>query len=138
MTTSGPAPRLRSSMVHYMAENLDEYIPRILKYSFWGAAQGWRDGRRSGFVQVWGRSTWRFLRTYVFQLGFLDGMRGVVFCMLQAFGTYMKWALLWSWRVNAARGIEPDLPVFDEDEAVWRDAEEAPWEPVSEEQPVNR
>jgi glycosyltransferase involved in cell wall biosynthesis len=123
MITLGPAPLLRSSMDHYMAESMDEYIPRILKYAFWGAAQGWRDGKQSGFLQVWGRSVWRFFRTYVMQLGVLDGMRGVVFCMLQAFGTYMKWALLWSWRVNAARGLEPDLPVFDEDETVWRELE---------------
>ncbi|HEX2252359.1 MAG TPA: glycosyltransferase family 2 protein [Thermoanaerobaculia bacterium] len=121
----GPAPLLRNSMEHYMAETLDEYIPRILKYSFWGASQGWRDGKKSGFFQVWGRSAWRFLRTYLFQLGFLDGMRGVVFCMLQAFGTYMKWSLLWSWHVNARRGLQPDLPVFDEDEAVWRDIDES-------------
>jgi glycosyltransferase involved in cell wall biosynthesis len=107
-----------------MAETLDEYIPRILKYSFWGAAQGWRDGKQAGFTEVWGRSVWRFLRTYFFQLGILDGMHGVVFCLLQAFGTYMKWALLWSWRVNAKRGVEPDLPVFDEDEDVWRDLAE--------------
>lgn len=124
MKTLGPAPRLRHSMDHHMAETLDEYVPRILKYSFWGAAQGWREGRKSGFVQIWGRSAWRFARTYVVQLGFLDGMRGLVFCMLQAFGTYMKWSLLWSWRVNAKRGIEPQLPVFDEDETVWRDIEE--------------
>jgi hypothetical protein len=130
MMTLGPAPRLRSSMVHFMAETLDEYVPRILKYSFWGAAQGWRENRRSGFLQIWGRSAWRFVRTYVIQLGFLDGMRGLVFCMLQAFGTYMKWSLLWCWRVNAARGIEPDLPVFDEDESVWRDLEGGPVDPA--------
>jgi hypothetical protein len=133
MTTLGPAPRLRHSMDHYMAETLDEYIPRILKYSFWGAAQGWREGKGSGFVQVWARSAWRFARTYLVQLGFLDGMRGLVFCMLQAFGTYMKWSLLWSWRVNARRGIEPDLPVFDEDESVWRDLEA---EPAADEPPA--
>jgi len=124
MDTLGPAPVLRHVMDHYMADSLDEYIPRILKYSFWGAAQGWRDGKKSGFKEVWGRSVWRFLRTYLFQLGILDGMHGVVFCMVQAFGTYMKWALLWSWRVNAKRGIQPDLPVFDQDESVWRELEE--------------
>lgn len=124
MWTKGPAPVLRNPMEHYMVETLDEYIPRILKYSFWGAAQGWRDGRGSGFFQVWGRSVWRFFRTYVVQGGFLDGMHGLIFCMLQAFGTYMKWAILWGWHVNAARGREPNLPPFDEDEEVWRGVEE--------------
>lgn len=124
MWTKGPAPVLRNPMEHYMVETLDEYIPRILKYSFWGAAQGWRDGRGSGFFQVWGRSVWRFFRTYIVQGGFLDGMHGLIFCMLQAFGTYMKWSILWGWHVNAARGRQPNLPPFDEDEEVWRGVEE--------------
>ena len=70
-----------------------------------------------------GRSIWRFLRTYVFQLGVLDGMHGLVFCMLQAYGTYLKWALLWGWHVNAARGRMPPLPIFDDSEETWRGLE---------------
>lgn len=124
MVTRGPAPVLRRSMDHYMADSLDEYIKRIEKYSFWGAAQNWRDKRTSGFTQVFGRSIWRFLRTYVFQLGVLDGMHGLVFCMLQAYGTYLKWALLWGWHVNAARGRSPNLPIFDDDQATWRGLDE--------------
>lgn len=124
MMTRGPAPLLRNSMEHYMADSLDEYARRIEKYSFWGASQNWREGRNSGVVEIFGRSLWRFLRTYVFQLGFLDGMHGLVFCMLQSYGTYLKWALLWGWRINATRGKEPSLPIFDEDQETWRGLEE--------------
>lgn len=123
MITDGPAPILKNPMIHYMVETLDEYIPRILKYSFWGAAQAWRDGKRSGYLQVCGRSTWRFFRTYILQGGIFDGMHGLVFCMLQAFGTYMKWSILWGWHVNAARGRQPDLPPFDDDDATWQEIE---------------
>lgn len=123
MSTDGPAPVLRHPMDHFMAESLEEYLRRINKYSVWGAAQNWKEGRRSGFKEVFGRSVWRFFRTYVLQGGILDGMHGLVFCMVQAFGTYQKWAILWSWWKNAARGIEPKLPVFDEDETVWRGPE---------------
>ncbi len=122
MITRGPAPRLRHPMEHYMTDSLDDYVRRIEKYSFWGAAQNWREGRRAGFVEVFGRPVWRFLRTYLFQGGFLDGMHGLVFCMLQAYGTYLKWSLLWGWRVNARRGRQPNLPIFDEDASTWRDA----------------
>ncbi|HEX5757718.1 MAG TPA: glycosyltransferase family 2 protein [Thermoanaerobaculia bacterium] len=121
MVTDGPAPRLRNPMEHYMTDSLDEYVRRIEKYSFWGAAQNWKEGKRAGVTQVLGRSVWRFLRTYVFQLGVLDGVHGLVFCLLQAYGTYLKWALLWGWHVNARRGRQPDLPIFDEDESTWRD-----------------
>lgn len=121
MITQGPAPRLRHPMEHYMTDSLDDYVRRIEKYSFWGAAQNWKEGKRSGAVEVFGRSAWRFLRTYVFQLGILDGLHGLVFCMLQAYGSYLKWALLWGWHVNARRGRQPDLPIFDDDETTWRD-----------------
>ena len=116
----GPAPVLENAMDHHMVDSLEEYIRRIMKYSLWGAAQAWKDGRTSGAAEVLGRSAWRFFRTYVVQLGFLDGMHGLVFCLLQGYGTYMKWSILWGWRVNARRGRQPDLPVFDESEETWR------------------
>jgi len=124
MITRGPAPVLRSSMTHYMTDSFDEYARRIEKYSFWGAAQNWKEGRKAGFSEIFGRSLWRFLRTYIFQLGILDGMHGLVFCMLQAYGTFLKWSLLWGWHVNAARGVMPNLPAFDENESTWRPLEE--------------
>ena len=123
MITRGPAPILHSSMEHFMTDSFDDYVKRIQKYSFWGASQSWREGKKSGPTEVFGRSVWRFLRTYVFQLGVLDGMHGLVFCMLQAYGTYMKYALLWGWHVNAARGRMPDLPIFDDSEETWRGLE---------------
>ena len=124
MKTRGPAPLLRNRMEHYMVEDFHTYVLRIVKYSHWGASQGWKDGRRPGLPEVLGRSCWRFLRTYFLQLGVFDGMRGLVFCLLQAYGTYLKWSILWSWRVNEARGIQPGLPEFDDSAETWSGLEE--------------
>lgn len=110
----GPAPRLAHSMDHHMADDWHGYVLRIVKYGRWGAAQAWRDGRRAGFFELFVRPVWRFVRTYVFQIGFLDGLLGLTFCSLQAYGTWVKYSTLWGWQVNAARGIEPDLPAFDD------------------------
>jgi glycosyltransferase involved in cell wall biosynthesis len=118
--TTQPAPVLKTRLEHFMVEDFHEYLRRTLKYGYWGAAQAWRNGRRSSFLEVMVRTAWRFLRTYVVRFGFLDGARGLVFCACQAFATYSKWSILWSWQINAARGIEPELPEFDEDEATWR------------------
>lgn len=124
MKTRGVAPLLENTMDHYMVEDFYSYALRIAKYSRWGAAQGWREGKRPGLNEVLGRSAWRFFRTYFVQLGVFDGMRGLVFCMLQAYGTYLKWSTLWAWRVNERRGIEPDLPAFDESEETWKALDE--------------
>jgi glycosyltransferase involved in cell wall biosynthesis len=126
MITRGRAPILRNAMEHYMADTLDEYTRRIEKYSFWGAAQHWREGTRSGYGAIFGRTVWRFVRTYVLQLGVLDGTHGLVFCMLQSYGAYRKWSLLWGWHANAARGRMPALPIFDEAETTWRNLDDEP------------
>ncbi|MEM8995765.1 MAG: glycosyltransferase family 2 protein [Acidobacteriota bacterium] len=119
MKTRGPAPLLRHRMDHFMVEDFHKYALRIVKYSRWGAAQGWKEGKNPGVAEVFGRSVWRFLRTYFVQFGIFDGMRGLVFCMLQAYGTYLKWSILWSWRVNEKRGLQPELPEFDDSEEIW-------------------
>lgn len=120
MQVRGETRVLSHPMLHFMIESFEQYLPRIVKYGFWGAAQGWRMGRHPGVTEVLGRTVWRFLRMYIFQFGFLDGMAGLVFCLLQAFGTYLKWGILWEWRANAARGRMPNLPEFDEDSSVWK------------------
>jgi len=118
--TSGPAPILKESIDHHMVDrSFDEYAFRLARYGYWGAAQCWRDGVRCRAFEVLLRPLWRFIRTYVFQLGFADGARGLVFCMLQSYSTYMKFAILWGWQANHARGIEPKLPAFDEEDTTW-------------------
>jgi hypothetical protein len=117
------APPLQHAMDHYMAEDFVEYTNRIHTYSFWGAAQLWKEGRGAGVSAIAFRSAWRFVRTYFFQLGILDGLHGLVFCLLQAYGTYLKWSILWSWHVQAQEGQEPVLPVFDEDPETWQGSE---------------
>ncbi len=121
LVTTGPAPRMKHAFDHYMVDrSLYDYALRLAKYGFWGAGQCWREGRRTNLFDLTARTAWRFIRTYVVQLGFLDGMQGLVFCLLQAWGTYMKWATLWGWQVNTARGIEPDLPSFDDAKETWQ------------------
>jgi len=122
--TTGEAPILSNAMEHHMVElSFDEYAFRLAKYGYWGAGQGWRDGKRPTALEVALRPMWRFFKTYIVQLGILDGGRGLVFCALQAYSAYMKYAILWGWRINEARGIPPTLPEFDDDEETWEGLE---------------
>jgi len=105
---------------HHMVDTLEEYTERTRRYAFWGAAQLWRDGRRNiGMWQVLGRPAWRFFRTYILQLGVLEGVRGLVMCGVPAYGTFLKYATVWSWRQEFERGQSPRLPEFDDDPTTW-------------------
>jgi glycosyltransferase involved in cell wall biosynthesis len=113
------SPVLRSRMDHHMVESLPHHYDRVRRYAYWGAAQAFRDGRSIGLLGTFRRCTWRFLRTYLFQLGFLDGRRGLVFCATQAIGSFMKWTMLWSWKRSERLGLPIELPDFDEDPEIW-------------------
>jgi glycosyltransferase involved in cell wall biosynthesis len=120
MQTLEPPVLLGSALDHHMVESLEEYADRTRRYASWGAAQLWRDGRRrAGVWELAVRPAWRFFRTYVLQLGVLEGVRGLVMCGIPAWGTFLKYATLWSWRRGLEHGSTPQLPTFDEDPSVW-------------------
>jgi len=118
--TSGETPILDHPIEHHMVDrSFDEYAFRLAKYGYWNAAQCWQDGDRTSAIEVMVRPAWRFFRTYILQLGILDGSTGIVFCLLQSYSTYMKFAILWGWQTNESRGIPPGLPEFDEEDSTW-------------------
>jgi len=111
---------LKASLDHHMVDTLEEYTARTRRYASWGAAQLWRDGRRNiGLWHVLVRPVWRFFRTYVLQFGLLEGIRGLVMCGVPAYGTFLKYAAVWSWRTEFERGRSPQLPEFDDDPTTW-------------------
>lgn len=111
---------LGAALDHHMVDTLEEYAERTRRYAFWGAAQLWRDGRRNiGMWHVLVRPAWRFFRTYILQLGVLEGVRGLIMCGVPAYGTFLKYATVWSWRQELERGRSPRLPEFDDDPTTW-------------------
>jgi glycosyltransferase involved in cell wall biosynthesis len=119
MMTLEPPALLEGALEHYMVDDLAEYAGRLQRYAVWGAAQLWRDGGRAGAWEIAVRPAWRFLRTYLLQGGVLEGVHGLVMCALQAYAAFLKYATLWSWGVDEARGRLPELPEFDDDPATW-------------------
>ncbi len=116
---SGPIPTLRNPLIHYTYRDFDQYFEKLLNYAEWGAAQGFREGRRAGVLEIAGRPLWRFFRTYLLQLGILDGVRGLIVCSLQAFGSFLKYARLWEYRYRQSAGETITLPAFDEERSTW-------------------
>ncbi len=121
----GPTPVLKYPLVHYTFRSLEQYLDKFLNYAEWGAAQGFREGRTAGLMEIGGRPLWRFVRAYFLQRGFLDGMHGLLVCTLQAFGVFLKYARLWEYRVRERLGEEIVLPAFDESSSTWQRPEDS-------------
>jgi glycosyltransferase involved in cell wall biosynthesis len=119
----GNVPVLKHALMHYTYRSLGQYIEKLMNYAEWGAAQAFREGRSAGFIELGIRPLYRFIRTYFLQLGVLDGLHGLVVCGLQAYGTFLKYVMLWDYRERERRGEEVGLPAFDDDERTWEKPE---------------
>ena len=99
----GPAPELGSPLLHYSFRSFSQYWPKIQRYSDWGASQAFSEGRRAGFATILLRPAGRFFKMYVLRMGFLDGVHGLVLCVLSAFSVYLKYAKLWEMGLRERR-----------------------------------
>jgi glycosyltransferase involved in cell wall biosynthesis len=91
----GPLPVLRQPLLHYSFRSFAQYWRKMQIYSDWGASQLFREGKRAGWASIAFRPLIRFLKMYLLRLGFLDGIHGLVLCMLAAFTVFLKYAKLW-------------------------------------------
>lgn len=87
--------RLSGELEHHTLRSMDQYLPKLHDYAHRGAAELVAAGRRSSTFTALAHAEWRFLRSYVLRLGFLDGNAGFVVAVLAAYGSFLKWTTAW-------------------------------------------
>jgi glycosyltransferase involved in cell wall biosynthesis len=92
---SGAAGRLRSRLTHYTFWTYDQYLRKLDRYSKRQATVWHQQGRQASLLRMIFTGPLRFLRSYVFQWGFLDGAAGFQVCMLHGIYSFLKQARLW-------------------------------------------
>lgn len=100
---SGPTATLKGHLLHHNVESLSHYIQKHNEYSNWEARVWGENPRnaaaleprffgsqaqrrrwlRENFFRLPGSSFYFFLYKYVFSLGFLDGVPGLIYCGFQ-------------------------------------------------------
>lgn len=103
IVVEGDTARLANPLVHHNVESLSRYIQKHDEYSNW-EAKVWVEGEANGqlapslfgtqaqrrrwlktkFLGIPGAPLWFFVFKYIFGLGFLDGMPGLIYCGFQA------------------------------------------------------
>jgi hypothetical protein len=77
------------------------------RYSTWSAKDLLKKGKRASFWNLTFRPFFRFLKMYVFRLGFLDGKAGFLMCMLASYSVFAKYMKLWSMTEAPNRASDP-------------------------------
>lgn len=125
VVVDGPALRLKNPLLHHNVESLSHYIRKHDEYSNW-EARVWLAGRaserdltpsffgsqaqrrrwlRRKFFSVPGSPILFFFYKYVFCLGFLDGIPGLIYCGLQGIQFFHIKAKIYELKMQAVRRI---------------------------------
>jgi glycosyltransferase involved in cell wall biosynthesis len=90
----GTSGRLRTPLLHRSTATLDEWLRKLSRYTDLEARELHRRGRRAGVLHLVAAPAATFVRSYVVQLGFLDGSTGFVASALGAWYVLVKYLKL--------------------------------------------
>jgi peptidoglycan/xylan/chitin deacetylase (PgdA/CDA1 family) len=96
---------LRSPVLHYSYFSLDDYFTKFNRYTSLGAEDLHKKGKITHPLLAWGRFPFLFLRRYIFQLGLLDGYYGLLWCLLSAWYSTIKYLKLYELNRKNPKGV---------------------------------
>jgi hypothetical protein len=92
--TTAPVMRLTGDLMHDSAESLERYLDKQNRYTTLQAERMMADGQAASALHLVFSPLVRFLKFYVFRLGFLDGLPGLVHIGIGCMNSFNKYAKL--------------------------------------------
>jgi len=88
----GTIGHLSSNLLHYTCDSLSEHLRTLDRYTTLAAQEVVARGHKASFANLLVEPAWTFVRTYIFQAGFLDGHEGLIIANMAAAYTFLKYA----------------------------------------------
>jgi glycosyltransferase involved in cell wall biosynthesis len=87
--------KLKGDLLHFGYLTVDEHLKQYYRFAEIAARAKYKNGDRPNFIiNVIFNPIFRFIRSYIFQLGFLEGYYGFVICSISASVTFFKYLRL--------------------------------------------
>lgn len=85
---------LKGDILHYSFYTVSQHMLQINKFTDISSLAAFKKGKKSGFFKIYINPKWKFIRDYIFKLGFLDGYYGWVICKTSAHAKFLKYVKL--------------------------------------------
>lgn len=93
--TFGPTQNTNYQLIHHGNPTVSKCIQKINFYSNLRAKELYHQNINSGSLQIIAYPLAKFIDIYILKLGFLDGIEGTIFAMLQSFHSFLVRSKLW-------------------------------------------
>ncbi len=104
LVQSGSITQLKGDILHYAYADLAEHFQQVTKFALIAAKAKHKKGKRvSLLVHVLVGPLFKFVKRYIFRLGFLDGYYGFIFSAMAAYVNVLKYLRLWELNRYAKR-----------------------------------
>ena len=94
---------LKSDIIHYTDPDLKHYFEKFNKYTSLAVEELVECKKKFSIFKLIVNPIWVFVKMYIFRLGFLDGIPGLILCVLSANYVFTKYAKLWEHSVQQER-----------------------------------
>jgi len=91
----GAVGRLEGDLLHYSYRDVTHHLSRINEYTDIMAREYHGKGKRGGVLQILLHPPFTFFKKYFLSLGFLDGLPGLIICVLASYYVFLKYVKLW-------------------------------------------
>lgn len=95
--------KLKAPILHWVFDNLSDQVKTNDRYSSLQAEDLYRQGRGYSLWKLLVKPPTKFVETYCWKLGFLDGWAGFVISVSAAYSVFLKWAKLKELHRNHAK-----------------------------------
>ncbi len=92
----GNVTRTEEFLLHYTYPTMESHLNKINSYSKIGAEAEFKKNSSSSIFSALLHGFSKFLKMYLFQLGFLDGKIGLILSINSAYGVSLKYIKLWN------------------------------------------
>lgn len=89
--TSDKILKIRESLLHHSYLTLEDYFTKFNRYTTEGALEYYKKGKKSSVFQIVINPIYKFIRMYIFRLGFLDGIEGLTIATTSSMYSMVKY-----------------------------------------------
>ncbi|WP_299429682.1 glycosyltransferase family 2 protein [uncultured Maribacter sp.] len=91
LIVNGKSDVFKNKLIHYSYKDYNDYKNKMIKYGKMKAKEEFDKNKKAHFYHFIFRPLYKFVNHYILRLGFLDGIKGIKICYLNALGVYSRY-----------------------------------------------